>query len=587
MNVFVSARSLPHFGRLIRLLIAALLCSAFIPLSPERAEAGNNMVEVAAAFSGESAAPGTPITVFVNVKADRVRIPVDVKLRVTDGAGQVVYTRSWARSRLPRESATLNLASEFVVPPEMLDGDVLRASVMVSYRNFTLATFKDAAILEIREDHLPVATPESTSTESVATANPSPTPAATSSPTATETPLPEPTATSTVPPSPQPSPTPTENPAPTTIQAMIDLADAGATVLVPAGTYREKIYITKAIHLLAEPGAIIDGEDRDRWIVGQASNVTIEGFTFINSNQPQYHGGLSNDGHDNWSIQRNVFQDAGNAAIDIKQGSGHLIENNHVSRCGNVGIRVESVGSAIIRGNVTEGNNTRNLDPGWEAGGIKITGNYGGVHNLIIENNEAFGNNGPGIWVDIDGENIEIRNNRVHDNSRAGIIYELSFGGRIHGNVVYGNGSGFDAWGFGAGILIQNSSSTEVSENILAWNADGIAVMSQNRGEVRWSNVTGNTVHNNTIIANHDGGWNTYGLAWLEDWDGVLADPASNNRGYANQFWFSTDEGPELRYRWCAEAYWTVSDFNNSPGGQGSRYLTTHEKDQILASAGI
>lgn len=402
-------------------------------------------------------------------------------------------------------------------------------------------------------------------------------------PTAPPAPEPEPT---TPPAAPEPPANPSQ-PAPSSIQAMIDAAAPNATVRVPAGTYREKIYITKPITLIGEPGAVIDGENRDRWIVGRAPNVTIEGFTFINSNQPQYHGGLSNDGHDNWTIRNNTFRDAGNAAIDIKQGSGHLIENNHVSRSGNVGIRIESVGSATVRGNVTVENNTKNLDPGWEAGGMKITGNYGGVHNVVIENNEAANNNGPGIWIDVDGHDIEIRNNRVHDNARAGIIYELSFGGKIHGNVVYNNGRGFDAWGFGAGILIQNSSTTEVYDNVVAWNADGISVISQNRGESRWNNVTGNTVRDNTIILNHDGGWNTYALAWLEDWDGVLSHASSNNRGFGNRFWFSTAEGPELRFRWCQEGFWTVANFSQSPGGQNSSYLSNSEKDQILASVGL
>src|SRR5690606_34254667 len=112
-----------------------------------------------------------------------------------------------------------------------------------------------------------------------------------------------------------------------------------------------------------------------------------------------------------------------------------------------------------------------------------------------------------------------------------------------------------------------------------------ISVISQNRGEARWNNVTGNTVHDNTIIAHHDGGWNTYALAWLEDWDGsVLSASGSNNRGYGNSFWFSTSEGPELRYRWGSEGYWTVADFSTAPGGQSSRNLTSAEKDQILAS---
>jgi parallel beta-helix repeat protein len=416
-----------------------------------------------------------------------------------------------------------------------------------------------------------------------ATSTPAPSPTATSQPSPTATAQPSPTATA----SPSPSPTATQPQAPTTIQAMINAAAPGATVQVPAGTYREKIFINKPITLTGQPGAVIDGESRDRWIVGQASNVTIQGFTFVNSNQPQYHGGLSNDGYDNWTVRNNIFRDAGNAAIDIKQGSGHLIENNEVARSGNVGIRVESVGSATIRGNRTYGNNTKNLDPGWEAGGMKITGNYGGVRNLVIENNQAYSNNGPGIWIDVDGEGIEIRNNRVYDNSRAGIIYELSFNARIHGNVVYNNGRGFDAWGFGAGILIQNSSNVEVFNNVVAWNADGISVISQNRGESRWNNVTGNNVHDNSIIAAHDGGWNTYALAWLEDWNGGLASSSANNRGSGNRFWFTTAEGPELRYRWCSEGYWTVSDFSGSQGGQSSRYLSNAEKDQILAAAGL
>ena len=431
---------------------------------------------------------------------------------------------------------------------------------------------------------VPTATPEPTPTNTPA---PTPSPSPTPTPTATPSPSPTPSPTATPSPGPSPTPSPTPPPGATTIQEMVDAAAPNSTVRVPAGTYSEKIYITKPLTLIADPGVVIDGENRDRWIVGGASDVTIQGFTFINSDQPQYHGGLSNDGFDNWTIRGNTFRNAGNAAIDIKEGAGHLIEDNLVSDSGNVGIRVESVGSATIRGNTTEGNNTLNLDPGWEAGGMKITGNYGGVHNMVIENNVARNNNGPGIWVDVDGYDIEIRNNRVHDNTRAGIIYELSFRGRIHGNVVYDNGTAWDAWGFGAGIMIQNSSDTEVFNNVLAWNPDGITVISQDRGQSRWNNVSGNSIHDNTIIAIHDGGWNTYGLGWLEDWNGVISNPGSNNRGFNNRFWFSTPDGSELRFRWADEGFWTVADFSASQGGQNSSYLSDSQKNQVLASAGI
>ena len=480
------------------------------------------------------------------------------------------------------ETARLS-ALDKIVPVAVTDGEL---RIVVASGSADFGKLSGFELLRLSSAPAPAPEPTATATAEPTTEPtepPAPTPEPSPSATATSTPVP----TATPSPSPEPTAEPTSTPAPTSIQEMVDLANPGDTVRVPAGTYPEKIYINKPVSLVADGTVIIDGESRDRWIVGQASDVTIDGFTFINSNQPQYHGGLSNDGHNNWTIRNNTFRDAGNAAIDIKEGSGHLIENNTVVRAGNVGIRIESVGSATVRGNDTSGNNTKNLDPGWEAGGMKITGNYGGVHNLVIENNRAHNNNGPGIWVDVDGQDIEIRNNRVHDNSRAGIIYELSFRGRIHGNVVYNNGDGFDAWGFGAGILIQNSSDVEVFNNIVAWNADGISVISQNRGESRWNNVTGNTVRDNTIIANHDGGWNTYGLAWLEDWNGVLDDAGSNNNGHGNRFWFSSPEGPELRFRWCDEGFWTLDDFNASPGGRNSQYLTDAQKDQILASAGM
>ncbi|MEZ4520678.1 MAG: malectin domain-containing carbohydrate-binding protein [Thermomicrobiales bacterium] len=398
-------------------------------------------------------------------------------------------------------------------------------------------------------------------------------------PTPTATATPAPTATATA--------TPTTPTQPASIQALVDSAAPGSTVVVPAGVYRESISISKPITLRGEPGAVIDGESRNTWIVGFANGVTIEGFEFLNTSNSSQFGGLRNNGYSDWTIRGNTFRDAGAVSIDIRQGSNIRILDNDIRGSGQLGIRLEAVDSGTVSGNSISGSNQAGrFDPGWEAGGIKMSSSSQQTRNVVIEGNEIFNNNGPGVWSDVSSTDITIRNNRLHHNARQGVLFELSFRGRIHGNVIYNNGGGFDAWGFGAGIVLQNSKDTEVYDNVVAWNEDGISIISQNRGS-QWNDVTENYVHDNVIIMSHDSGWNTYAMAWLEDWNGPLTSQGSNNRGQNNRFWFDTPDGSELRWRWKDTPYWRLADFARTPGGTGSSYLTTEQKNQILAESGL
>ncbi len=85
----------------------------------------------------------------------------------------------------------------------------------------------------------------------------------------------------------------------------------------------------------------------------------------------------------------------------------------------------------------------------WEAGGLKMTE----MVRLTMAENDAFGNSGPGLWLDIDCLDATIRHNRVYWNSYFGINFEICHGAKIYGNVVWENGYGFPDWGWGAGIL--------------------------------------------------------------------------------------------------------------------------------------
>lgn len=379
---------------------------------------------------------------------------------------------------------------------------------------------------------------------------------------------------------------------PATIQQMVDRAKPGATVTVPPGVYRETVYVGKALTLKGQPGAVIDGGSRAFWIVAVSDDVTIDGFEMRGGENWQYWGGITNshnDRHyDRLTVRNSTLHTASYAAIATKLGTGHQIRNNTIHSNGALGIRIDSGSGHLISGNVLRNNNPDHAyDSGWEAGGIKLSGNYGGVHDTVVERNTVYGNTGPGIWVDVNGRDVTIRHNTIHNNSRSGITYELSTGGHIHDNRVWENGFGYHEWGWGAGILVQNSSDTRVTGNTVAWNADGISVISQDRGHEPWNRVTDNHVYENVIALVHDGSWNTYALAWLQDWDGGLTRPESGNRGWGNTYWLPSADGADPRFRWGDEFFHTLGDFQRTQGESNARYLGGSELHDVLSEASI
>ncbi|MBA2451534.1 MAG: right-handed parallel beta-helix repeat-containing protein [Chloroflexia bacterium] len=377
-----------------------------------------------------------------------------------------------------------------------------------------------------------------------------------------------------------------------TIQQMVDAAEPGSVVRVPAGVYRETVWIPKSLTLSGEPGAIIEGEDRYRWIIVAAHDVTIEGFEMRGSVNERYRGGITQNvggvSYNRLTVRNNTLAGASYAAIATWLGSGHQIVDNVIRDNGALGIRIDSGSGHYIAGNTIFNTNQAELwDAGWEAGGIKVSGNDGGAHDILIERNDIFSNHGAGVWTDVDSNNVTIRANQMHHNSRAGITVELSFDARIHNNVVWENGYAYHEWGWGAGIVVQNSSNVEVFDNIVAWNADGISVISQDRGVERWNTVNNIHVHGNTIAMVHDGGYNTYALGWLEDWAGPLTSEPAANGAWGNHYWLTTADGADLRFRWGDSYYFTLGDFMTTPGEENAHYLDSEQKDALLSAAGV
>lgn len=454
-------------------------------------------------------------------------------------------------------------------------------------------------------------------------------------------------------------------PCATSIQSLVDGAQAGSTVTVPACLTRETVTISKPLTLRGQPGAAIrgsdiwttwtpaDGEWRSRsavplfgadgfcaagrecvapeqvfrdgipltrssgspdpdsfaldaerrvilgadpeghllevttrpiWLLIDAPDVTVAGFDMRHAaNAPQTGAILNSAGAGRATVSDNVMAYAHGAAVALDHGSENAILDNDIGYAGQLGIhlggggRPEDGQGNVVRGNRVHHNNLAGFSPEWEAGGLKATVQS----RLVVEDNEFDDNAGPGIWCDIYCSDVSIARNRVHDNTHAGIMYEVSSRGRIVDNAVWSNGAGKPEWGWGAGILVSSSGSTEVSGNTSAWNQQAaISVISQARSD--WPDVeaTGITVHDNTM-AGADG-WLAF---WGEDWEGPLFDARGGNEGFRNQYW-PGDAGRRAQFHWGRD-FDALAAFEATPGEEDGRLLDEAELADSLTAAGI
>jgi len=371
-------------------------------------------------------------------------------------------------------------------------------------------------------------------------------------------------------------PRPCEEP----IQDLVDRALPGSTVTLPACTSDEELRVKHPLVIEAS-GTLIDGMDvLAHAVVVEADDVTIIGLSVRRvANAPQ-DGAIRA-----WDVDRFVFrdgtvEDSAGACISIARGADALIADSRLARCEQEGIHATRADRLMVRGNrIHENNAARSFNPEWEAGGAKVTRSTG----VVFEQNEVWGNGGPGIWCDLACQSLVVRGNRVWANDRAGIHVEISDGATVERNAVWENGWVKPSWGWGAGILVSSSSAVAVRSNVVAWNADGIVVVSQSRDDAP-APIRDVRTADNLVAAT--AAREAFGVAWLQDWPGTLFDPAAQNGGSADRFWFDRPEDRDVRFAW-AGSYRHLEEFIATPGGQGGSYVDDAEMTAELAAAGI
>lgn len=243
-----------------------------------------------------------------------------------------------------------------------------------------------------------------------------------------------------------------------TIQAAINAASPGDTVVVSPGTYTENINFNgKAITVQSSQGAattIIDGGGAGpvaTFATGEARSSVLQGFTLRNGTTPaadSYEGG----------------------GVHISSASPSIL-NNVVSGnggCSGVGISV-AFASPLIQGN-TIANNAQNTCSGGQGGGIYVRGAASAqiVSNTITSN---------------------------HADSGGGIALFAAGTPTIENNVVENNSAGQ-----GGGLYAVNQSDAAVVQNIFATNSatTGAGLYISPPSGTQGATLTNDTVAGNT-----------------------------------------------------------------------------------------
>jgi hypothetical protein len=296
-----------------------------------------------------------------------------------------------------------------------------------------------------------------------------------------------------------------------TIQAGINAASNGDTVLVSPGTYTENIsFLGKAITVKSSGGAkvtIIDG-GRVAPVATFSSKETLSsvlsGFTLQNGTSTfnsQYEGG-------------GIFVSFASPTI-----KSNIIQNNTACASGG-GIGVY-FGSPLIQGNIIR-NNSQSGCSGGDGGGIEVGGaSSAQIIGNTIQNN-SWGSFGGGISLFAAGSPL-VKDNVIIGNSSgnwgAGISMENDVSGAvIVQNSLIGNSSPDDAgiyWSNPPAALVNNTitdgpAATGSSTSIVVANALNSAVVIVNNVIVATNTATNafycvfNDIQNPTGFYNND-----------------------------------------------------------------------------------
>lgn len=235
------------------------------------------------------------------------------------------------------------------------------------------------------------------------------------------------------------------------IQSAIDKAEAGSTILVGKGTYREDLVISKELSIMGK-NAVLKADKAAFRILPTANNTAISGFDIIVSDINGIGIHINASGckiidnkitGGNIGIGTDDFASNKSGKIEIRVINNTLIIGNNITNLNGAGISIATYNPIVCRNRVTNVVNTRvnGTAIGIKVNGIgivsddldvRVTDNY--VSNIKSLNESAYG--------------FDIGGNSVFDTLN---IFEV--GGNVAENVL----AAVDAYGINIGVFSLNT----------------------------------------------------------------------------------------------------------------------------------
>lgn len=267
------------------------------------------------------------------------------------------------------------------------------------------------------------------------------------------------------------------------IQAAVDRATPGASIIVQAGTYRERVVVDKALTLSAEGSVVIDAGRSGSAVTLSGSGITFTGFEVRNAGSAKTDAGLFISGNGN--IVSRVKATANNFGIVVSGGHDNTVTVSEAVGNKHDGIAVLGAVSTTVTGNRTEGNGRAGI---WLAATHVGQAMQEAVGNRIGDN-ETRENRSFGIALNTGANRNEITANRVEANGRsisnAGILLNCGPNdNRVENNNLSRNQK--------HGILVMSGAfSNRIAANSVTDSDTGIGIYDANSNEIASNTVTG------------------------------------------------------------------------------------------------
>jgi Ca2+-binding RTX toxin-like protein len=278
-----------------------------------------------------------------------------------------------------------------------------------------------------------------------------------------------------------------------TIQAAIDAASAGDTILVAAGTYSENLIVNKSLTILGANAGISGSGTRgaESTLAGNitiaANGITVDGMAF-NGGASAIRGESAANPYDNLTIRNNLIQNTTDSAIRLGLGTGGGIGSDNWTITNN---KIDN-----IVGNLLTGMVLFNVD------GLTVTGNV-----INHTNSSSTGRRG----INLDGVlNATVSNNTIDlglvsptdataANTAAPWIVQLSMSDRAISNVIVSNNTVSGANLGIIGLSQRSMVNVDITGNTVSNVVSGIVLNTGGTAPVVSGvtmdvNVTGNTV---------------------------------------------------------------------------------------------